>query len=40
MGVVAYGVALYFVLSGYFSYFSAVKEKNMKDYAQKKATII
>lgn len=28
MGIGAYGVALYFVLSGYFSYISVVKEKS------------
>lgn len=37
MGMGAYGVALYFILSGYFSYSSVSKEKSMSDYVKKKA---
>lgn len=37
MGIGAYGVALYFILSGYFSYKSVTKEKSIRDYAKKKA---
>lgn len=37
MGLDAYGVALYFVLSGYFSYISVSKEKSIRDYVKKKA---
>lgn len=33
----AYGVALYFLLSGYFAYPSVCKSKTLKDYAIKKA---
>lgn len=36
-GYGAYGVALYFILSGYFSYSSVVKEKSLKEYAIKKS---
>lgn len=36
-GYGAYGVALYFILSGYFSYVSVIKEKSYKDYLIKKA---
>lgn len=37
MGIGAYGVTLYFILSGYFSYISVTKEKSIRDYAKKKA---
>lgn len=37
MGIGAYGVALYFILSGYFSYMSVAKEKSIRDYVKKKA---
>lgn len=37
LGIGAYGVALYFILSGYFSYVSVTKEKSIRDYAKKKA---
>ena len=37
LGMGAYGVALYFILSGYFSYVSVVKESRILDYVRKKA---
>lgn len=37
LGLGAYGVALYFILSGYFSYSSVIKEVRVIDYAKKKA---
>lgn len=37
LGLGAYGVALYFILSGYFSYSSVIKEAKMINYAKKKA---
>lgn len=39
-GLGAYGVALYFVISGFLAYSSVIKSKNFKDYSRKKAVRI